>query len=65
MVQTTHGVSVNTNPNAVTQHGTPHKIVDLPDGLDIIQRGGKPSHYEIRRQGDGSLVSYWKYDFLY
>ena len=47
MVQTTHGVSVNTNPNAVTQHGTPHKIVDLPDGLDIIQRGGKPSHYEI------------------
>jgi hypothetical protein len=47
MVKTSHGVSVNTNPNAVTQHGTPHKIVDLPDGLDIIQRGGNPTHYEI------------------
>ena len=47
MVKTTHGVSVNTNPNAVTSHGAPHKIVDLPEGLDIIQRGGNPSHYEI------------------
>ncbi len=47
MVKTTHGVSVNTNPNAVTQHGTPHKIVNLPEGLDIIQRGVNPSHYEI------------------
>ena len=47
MVKTTHGVSVNTNPNAVTSHGTPHKIVDLPEGLDIIQRGVNPSHYEI------------------
>ena len=47
MVKTTHGVSVNTNPNAVAQHGVPHKIVDLPDGLDIIQRGVNISHYEI------------------
>ena len=47
MVKTTHGVSVNTNPNAVASHGTPHKIVDLPKGLDIIQRGVNPSHYEI------------------
>ena len=47
MVKTTHGVSVNTNHNAVISHGTPHKIVDLPEGLDIIQRSGNPSHYEI------------------
>ena len=47
MVRTTHGVSVNTNPGAVSQHGVPHKIVDLPDGLDIIQRGTNLSHYEI------------------
>ena len=47
MVKTTHGVSVNTNPNAVTSHDTPHKIVDLPEGLDIIQRRVNPSHYKI------------------
>ena len=47
MGKTTHGVSVNTNPNAVTSHGTPYKIIDLPEGLDIIQRGVNPSHFEI------------------
>ena len=47
LVKTTHGVSVNTNPAAVANHGTPHKIVDLPDGLNIIQRGKNISHYEI------------------
>ena len=47
LVKTTHGISVNTDPSAVSRFGTPNKIIDIPDGLKIIQRGANLSHYEI------------------
>ena len=47
LVKTTHGVSVNVNPNAVSNFGGAYKIVNLPDGLNIVQRGLDLMHFEI------------------
>ena len=47
-VATTHGVSVFDNANSVTKKGfDANKITEVPDTLDIIQRGNDPHHYEI------------------
>ncbi len=46
-VKTTHGVSVNLDPNSVSKFGGAYKIDGIPDGLKIIQRGANPSHFEI------------------
>ena len=32
---------------AVVNHGVPHKVIDIPEGLRIVQRGLNPLHYEI------------------
>lgn len=45
LVKTTHGVSLNIDPNAVP--GQAYKIESIPDGLQIIQRGNNPMHFEI------------------
>ena len=42
------GISVNLNASEVARFGTPHKIVSLPDGLTIAQKGLNPAHYVIR-----------------
>jgi hypothetical protein len=41
------GVSLNVNPNAVSQLGGAYKIDSLPDGLKIIQQGKNAEHYII------------------
>lgn len=46
-VQTRYGVSVNVDPDAVSQFGGSYKIESIPDGLQIIQRGSRPTHFEI------------------
>lgn len=58
LVKTTHGVSVNTNPASVAKHGVPHKLIDLPDGLTIIQRGVNATHYEIVASYQMTYVQY-------
>ena len=58
LVKSTHGVSVNTDPMAVSKFGTPHKIVDIPDGLKIIQRGLNPLHYERVPSSPMTIIEY-------
>ena len=60
LVKTTHGISVNTNPNFVGRFGTPYKIVDISEGLKIIQRGVNSSHYEIVPSFEVSFNQYQK-----
>ena len=47
MVTSTHGVSLDVNPNTVSKFGGAYKIDSLPDGLQIIQRGSRAEHFEI------------------
>ncbi len=47
MVQSTHGVSVNTNASGLERFGGARQISTVPDGLQIIQRGANVSHFEI------------------
>lgn len=47
LVKDTHGVSLNVNPNAVSQFGGAYKIDSLPYGLRIIQQGKNAEHYVI------------------
>ncbi|MBR6395606.1 MAG: hypothetical protein IKS09_01415, partial [Lachnospiraceae bacterium] len=47
LVQPTHGLSVNVDPNAVVQFGGAYRIDELPKGLTVIQRGNRPGHFEI------------------
>ena len=46
-VKTTHGVSLDVNPETVSKFGGAYKIESLPEGLKIIQRGARPEHFEI------------------
>ena len=46
-VKTTHGVSINVDPNNVSKFGGAYKIESIPEGLKIVQRGAKPEHFEI------------------
>jgi hypothetical protein len=47
LVKTTHGISLDVNPNTVSKFGEAYKIDSLPDGLKIIQRGTRAEHFEI------------------
>lgn len=47
LVQPTHGLSVHQDPLHVAGFGGAFLIVDLPEGLMIIQRGRDPLHHEI------------------
>jgi hypothetical protein len=47
MVTPTHGVSVNTSPAGLERFGGARQIKSVPEGLQIIQRGSSPTHYEI------------------
>ena len=46
-VKTTHGVSINVDPDIVSKFGGAYKIESIPDGLKIVQRGAKLEHFEI------------------
>ena len=42
------GVSVNLNASEVAKFGQPYKVVNVPKGLTIAQKGLNPAHYVIR-----------------
>ena len=46
-LKTSHGVSLDVNPETVSKFGGAYRIEYLPDGLNIIQRGGRAEHFEI------------------
>ena len=46
-VRTSHGVSLDVNPGSVDKFGGAYEIESIPDELQIIQRGGRPEHFEI------------------
>lgn len=46
-VRTSHGVSLDVNPGSVDKFGGAYEIKSIPDELQIIQRGGRPEHFEI------------------
>ena len=46
-MKTTHGVSINVDPNNDSKFGGAYKIESIPEGLKIVQRGTKLEHFEI------------------
>ena len=47
LVRDTHGISLDVDPNNVSQFGGAYKIEAIPEGLKIIQRGTRLEHFEI------------------
>ena len=47
MVKATHGLSVETDSAALSRFGGSSRIVSAPASLQIIQRGARPTHFEI------------------
>lgn len=52
------GVSVNMNPSEVVKFGAPHKVVSIPEGLTIAQKGVNPAHFVIRPEYAMTLEQY-------
>lgn len=46
-VKTSHGVSLDVNPETVSKFGGAYRIETIPEGLNIIQRGSRAEHFEI------------------
>jgi hypothetical protein len=47
-VQPIRGVSLELDPAEAAKHGAPHPVKSIPDELEIVQRGKRPSHPELR-----------------
>jgi len=47
LVKTTHGISVDAEPARVAKFGGAYEVRGLPEGLTIVQRGQRSTHYEI------------------
>lgn len=47
LVQPTRGISVDTDAANVVRFGGSKRIVSIPDELQIIQRGIRPTHFEV------------------
>ena len=47
-VQPIRGVSLELDPAEAAKHGAPHRVKSIPDELEIVQRGKRPSHHELR-----------------
>jgi hypothetical protein len=47
LVQPTHGLSLDMDPEMVRKFGGAFRIKNMPQGLKIIQRGQRKTHYEI------------------
>lgn len=41
------GVSLDVDPNSLSKFGGAYQIESVPEGLKIIQRGGRSEHFEI------------------
>jgi hypothetical protein len=47
-VQPIRGVSLELDPADAAKHGVPHRVTSIPDELEIVQRGKRPGHHELR-----------------
>ena len=52
------GVSINLDITEAGKHGKPYKVVSIPNGLTIAQKGSKLSHYVIRPEYAMPLSEY-------
>ena len=52
------GISLNIDPQKVAKFGTPHKVVYVPEGLEIVQKGIDLGHYVIRPKYAMPLIDY-------
>lgn len=57
-IKTSHGVSLDVNPDSVSKFGGAYKIEFLPEGLKIIQRGMRAEHFEIVSAYEMSLETF-------
>ena len=48
LVQPTRGVSLELDIADARKHGTPHRLVSIPNELEIVQQGKRLGHHEIR-----------------
>jgi hypothetical protein len=46
-VQPTRGVSLELDPADAAKHGLPHRVISIPDELEIVKQGKRPGHHEI------------------
>ena len=54
------GISINLDIAEAGKHGKPYKVVSIPKGLTIAQKGSKLSHYVIRPEYAMPLSEYQK-----
>jgi hypothetical protein len=47
LIQTTHGLSLDTDPAGLSRFGGARKVLSIPDELHIAQRGQRETHFEI------------------
>jgi hypothetical protein len=47
LVQTTHGISLDTDESRLTGFGGAHKVKSIPDELQLVQRGTRDTHFEV------------------
>ncbi|MFO0968267.1 MAG: hypothetical protein U0793_22150 [Gemmataceae bacterium] len=47
-VQPIRGISLELDRADAARHGVPHRVKSIPDELEIIQRGRRAGHYELR-----------------
>ena len=46
LVQPTHGLSLETDPSVLERFDGASKVKSIPDGLRIVQRGKRETHFE-------------------
>lgn len=47
LLKTSHGISLDADPNHVARFGGAYVVRRIPAGLKVIQRGQRSTHYEI------------------
>ena len=57
-VKTSHGISLDVNPEALSKFGGAYRIETIPEGLNIIQRGSRAEHFEIVPAYEMPLVKF-------
>ena len=59
MVKPTHGVSLNSHLDELSQFSKISKVDSIPDSMKMIQRGLKLNHFEIVQK---NLISFSDYN---
>lgn len=59
-VQPTRGISLELDAADAALHGMPHRVMSIPDELEIVQRGKRPGHHEIRPKVEMSVERFEK-----